>query len=105
MDLKTYARKNKAVLTDDPDGLLSTLQVAKRLVNESIKDGEPVTVVAAVHKALQMSAPKDEARAWWKTVRVLLKHTEQGKSSLAILTDAIAAQGRMNHQIKKRIPA
>lgn len=104
-DLKRFARKNNAVLTDDPDGLLSALQVTKRLITEGEKQGERYSVMTALNTAVPMAAPKDEARTWWSAMRVILRHTSIEKSTLAILADAIQAQGRVNLKIKARIPA
>lgn len=104
-NLKRFARRNKAVLTGDPDGLLATLQISRRLVNESLKAGEPITIRDAVDEAVKLSSPKDEARTWWAAVRVLLRNAEAGKSILNVLADACEAQGRMNAQIKKRVAA
>ncbi|QSM01102.1 hypothetical protein SEA_NANOSMITE_57 [Mycobacterium phage Nanosmite] len=103
--LKRYARKHKAVLTDDPDALLSTLQITKRLVSEAHQQGQPLSVAAALDTALEMSAPKDPARTWWSALRVIVRHNEPGKSNLAVLADAISDQGKVNHKIKQRIAA
>lgn len=103
--LRTLARKNHAVLTDDPDGLIATLQITKRLLDESMKAGTPTTIMIAVEHALEMSAPKDPHRTWWSTLRVILRNTTVEKSSLAILTDAIAGQGKTNRKIKQQIAA
>jgi hypothetical protein len=104
-DLKRAARKSNAVLTDDPEGLLATLQITKRLITEGRAQGENYSIYTAMNTAVGMAAPKDEARTWWKAMRVIIRNTESGKSSLAILADAIQGQGRVNALITKRIPA
>ncbi|QNJ56864.1 hypothetical protein SEA_REINDEER_54 [Mycobacterium phage Reindeer] len=103
--LKRFARKHNAVLTDDPDGLLSALQITKRLVTEANKDGAPLSVASALDQALIMAAPKDTVRTWWSALRVIIRHNEPGKSNLAVLADAISDQGKVNARIKKRIAA
>ncbi|QUU29252.1 hypothetical protein SSEA_SKINNY_53 [Mycobacterium phage Skinny] len=103
--LKRFARKHNAVLTDDPDGLLSTLQITKRLVTEANKDGQPLSVASALDQALDMSAPKDPVRTWWSALRVIVRNNEPGKSNLAVLADAISNQGTVNARIKKAVAA
>ncbi|MBB5167169.1 hypothetical protein [Mycobacterium sp. AZCC_0083] len=103
--LRRIARRNHAVLTDDPDGLISTLQITKRLLQESINAGEPVTIITALEYALEMSAPKDPHRTWWSALRVILRNTTVEKSTLAILADAIEGQGKTNRKIKQLIAA
>ncbi|AEK09971.1 hypothetical protein FDH96_gp059 [Mycobacterium phage Rey] len=103
--LKRYARKQNGVLTDDPDALLSALQITKRLVSEANAQGAPLSVAAALDTALGMAAPKDPARTWWSAIRLIVRHNETGKSNLAVLADAIQAQGKVNTKIKQRIAA
>jgi hypothetical protein len=104
-NLRRIARKNKSVLTDDPDALLSVLQITKRLVLEAKQSDGSLSIMDALAKALPMSSPKDQARTWWSALRVLHRNASQEKSSLAILADAIAAQGKTNAAIKKRVAA
>ena len=66
-----------------------------RVLDAVIGDGS-LTVMEALDTALPMAAPKDPVRTWWSATRVLLRHTEADKSSLAILSDAITAQGKTN---------
>lgn len=93
--LRRLTRQNKTVVASDPEGLMATLQVTKRLLSESV-DGEHLTIMEAVDKAIPMAAAKDSVRTWWAAMRVIFRHTEADKSSLAILSDAIAAQGKTN---------
>lgn len=80
---------------------MATLQVAKRLIGEAIRDGKPLSVIDAIRDASTKSAAVCEARTWWQAVRVVHKHTTADKSSLEILSDAIAAQGKTNIYAKK----
>lgn len=75
---------------------MATLQVTKRLVSEAIQAEEPLSIIDALDHAIPMAAAKCAHRTWWQAVRVVLKHTGEGKSSLAILADSIAAQGKLN---------
>jgi hypothetical protein len=93
--LRRIARKNNAVITSDPDGLMATLQVVKRLISEST-NGVHLTIMEALDKAVPMAAPKDPVRAWWAALKVIFRNTTADKSTLQILSDAIAGQGRTN---------
>lgn len=105
LKLRKLARKNHAVVASDPDGLLSTLQVTKRLLTDSQKNGTPTTIMIALENALDMSAPKDRVRTWWATYRVLYRNTAVDKSSHAILSDAIKGQGTVNQKIAQGVAA
>lgn len=94
--LRRVARKNRAVITADPEGLMAALQVTQRLVREAIANEQKLSIIDALTQAIPMSAAKCPARTWWQATSVLLRNTAEGKSSLAILSDAIAAQGKTN---------
>lgn len=94
--LRRFARKQKAIVCGDPDGVLAVLQITKRLVGESLHKGAPLSVVQAMDHAIPMASPKDPVRARHYTLRILMRHTEMNKSALSVLADAIAAQGKTN---------
>ena len=94
--LRRAARRNKAVASADPDGLLSALQVTKRLVLEGHRSDNNVSIIDALSRAVGMAAPVDDGRTFWAAVRVIVRHTSPEKSSLEILSDAIEAQGKTN---------
>jgi hypothetical protein len=99
--LLRYARKHKGVITNDPDAVLGTLQIAKRLFMESLTKPPALTVIQAVDRAIPLAAPKDPVRVRRYVIRVLLKHTHVKASPLTVLTDAIAAQGKVNSRQAK----
>lgn len=95
--LKRLARKNKAVISDDPDGLLSALQIAKRLMGEHHR----LSLHEAVTLAVGMAAPKDEYRVWFQAVRAVMRHApavppKDRKELIDVLTETIKDQGRVN---------
>ena len=94
--LRKVARRNNAVISADPDALLSVLQVTKRLVLEGHQSGNQISIIDALHRAVPMSAPVDPVRTFWSALRVIVRHTTVDKSSMEILADAIAAQGSTN---------
>lgn len=94
--LRRVARRNKAVISADPDGLMAALQVTKRLVTEAHRDDRSLSIIEALGQAVGMAAPVDDGRTFWAAVRVIVRHTSVEKSSLEILSDAIEAQGRTN---------
>lgn len=94
--LKRVARRNNAVISADPEALMSALQVTKRLVIEGHQSDQQISIVDALGKAVHMAAARDTVRTWWSAVRVIVRHTSVDKSSLEILADAIKAQGRTN---------
>lgn len=99
--LRRVARREKGVVTSDPEGVLATLQVAKRLIGESVGSGTNLTVMEAFDKAIPMASVKDPVRVWWSCVKVFIRHAEPDKSTLATLADAIAAQGKTNTYASK----
>lgn len=94
--LRRTVRRNKAVVSADPDGLMAALQVTKRLVLEGHRSDNNISIIDALGKAVHQAAAVDPVRTWWSAVRVIVRHTSTEKSSLEILTDAIEAQGRTN---------
>ena len=94
--LRREARKTGAVITDDPGGVLAALQITKRLVTEARAKKRSTSILPALDQAIPLASVKDPVRAWWASTRILLRHTTAGKSNLAILTDAIEAQGKLN---------
>jgi formate dehydrogenase assembly factor FdhD len=94
--LRRVARRNNAVISADPEALMSALQVTKRLVTEGHQSGNQVSIIDALTKAVHMAAAVDTVRTWWSGVRVIVRHTSVDKSSLEILADAIQYQGMTN---------
>lgn len=94
--LKRNARKNNGIITGDPDGLLATLQVAKRLFMQALQTGPTISVVQAVDQAIPMASAKDPVRVRHYALRVLMRNTQAGKSPLSVLSDSILGQGKTN---------
>lgn len=94
--LKRKARRNGAVVSSDPEALMSALQVTKRLVLEGHQSDNQISIIDALHKAIPMSAPVDAVRTFWSALRVIVRHTSVEKSSMEILADAIQGQGTTN---------
>lgn len=91
--------------TNDPDGVMAVLQIARRL----IADEGDMAVYAVLDEAVQMAAPKDDAIAWWAAHYAILSQVpyqfktigeysaQAGHGNLVALFDAaILAQGKMN---------
>lgn len=98
--------------TDDPDGVIAVLMVARRLLQE---DGNNY-VYSALNDALPMAVPKDQGIAWWAAHHALASalpdghktlggYVHDGKAShddvLALFDRAIANQATMNAVVRK----
>jgi hypothetical protein len=94
--LKRFARKQNGIICNDPEGLHATLQIAKRLFTEALANGPALTVVQAVDRAIPMASPKCPVKVRHYALRVLIRNTTLGKSPLAVLADAVVAQGKVN---------
>jgi hypothetical protein len=66
--VRRLSRKNGVKVTSDPVGVVSTLQIAKRLIGERKDKG----LYPALDEALEMSAPQDRARTWWSAHRAVV---------------------------------
>ena len=86
---------------------MATLQIAKRLLSERNDKG----IYPALDEALEMSAAKDRARAWWAAHRAIVDALPDGFSTIGdytmlsgttvedceeLLARAILAQGSAN---------
>lgn len=109
-NLRRLARKLGVKRTDDPDGVIATLQVARRLV----KDHGYLPVEAVGRASAEFAAPVDDARAFWAAHYALtmaglrkglgvveLNHAEID-ALLPIFDDAIKAQGEFNLKGRKK---
>lgn len=115
-------RKFGAKKTDDPDGVMAVLQIAKRLLSErGNKD-----IYIALDEALDMAVPKDRARTWWGAHRAIVHALPDGFLTIGdytilsgttsddvvrLLERAVLAQGSVNlagaklskHSLKKKV--
>lgn len=95
--------------TDDPDGVLAVLQIARRLVSEGDS-----AVYATLDDAIQLASPKDHALAWWAAHRALFSslpsgfrtlgeftHEADKEDLLKVFDRAINKQGTMNAAVRK----
>lgn len=93
--------------TDDPDGVLALIQIARRLLAE---EGSTF-VYSALNDAAEMAYPKDAGRAWWAAHHALISAMPDGYKTLgdyvhggsashedvlALFDAAIKNQGTMN---------
>ena len=105
-------RKFGAKKTDDPEGVMAVLLVGKRLIGER----NDKSVYVALDEALDLSAPKDRARAWWAAHRALRHALPAGFTTIGeyamvdstttedcveLFTRAILAQGSVNQIVAK----
>lgn len=105
--LQKLRRELGAKPTDDPEGVLAVLQVARRLLAE---DGTRF-VYSALNDAIPMAYPKDAGIAWWAAHHALCcalpdghktlgGYVHDGNASheevLALFDTAIKNQGTMN---------
>lgn len=110
--LRRFQRKVGAHAPGDPDGVLSTLQIARRL----LKERGDKAIYPALDEALEMSIPLDRARAWWTAHRALVNSLPPGFSALgdyamlpsttvedldALMLSAIRNQGMVNVMLAK----
>lgn len=95
--------------TNDPDGVMASLQIARRLIN----DGD-TAVYSVMDDATRLAAPKDHAIAWWAAHHALISALPTGVKTLgqfsvqssseelvALFDTAIKNQGTMNAAIRK----
>lgn len=107
MNVLEKIQRKRAKRIGDPEGVLSTLQVARRLLSERGDKG----VYPALDDSLSMSVPKDRARAWWAAHRALINALPGGHRTigeflwlsstsvedvLAVFDRAIKLQGEAN---------
>lgn len=108
-DLKRLARKLGVRKSDDPEGSIAVLQVARRLV----QDHGYTAVHALNESADKYAAPIDPSRAFWAAhyalttagLRSGLKYSEISDAEIDVLLpifdQAIQNQGKMNMEAKK----
>lgn len=78
MKLSIRKRKTGTKTLGDPEGVMATLQVARRLIAE----WGNTAVYPALEEALPMSAPKDRGRAWWGAHREVNRALPAGYSNV-----------------------
>lgn len=77
MDFVKLSLRKKKVLAD-PGGVMATLQGMRRLL---VEWGNKA-VYPALDESLEMAVPKDRARAWWATHRVLVAALPAGYGTI-----------------------
>jgi hypothetical protein len=82
--LNQLQRKLGVKRTDDPDAVVATLLVAKRLVSE----GFPV--YESLAQACKMAAAKDDARVWWASHRAINSRLCEGMYNIFDLDRALS---------------
>lgn len=110
--LRRLQRKAGAHAPGDPDGVLATLQIARRL----LKERGNKAIYPALDEALEKSDPTDRARAWWTAHRAIVNALPDGFRTLgdytdldsttvedvdAVLLSAIRNQGMLNVALAK----
>jgi len=107
--IQRLKRKLGVKATSDPDGVLASLQIARRLVNEG-----DTAVYSVMDDATRLAAPKDHAIAWWAAHHALTSALPADAKSLgdftirasheelvALFDTAIKNQGKMNAAMLK----
>lgn len=100
-------RGNRSKRMGDPDGVMATLQGARRLLVERGDKG----LYPVLDGAVEIAVPKDRARAWWSAHRALINALPSGYRTmgdylmmsgtthddvLAVFDRAIAVQASAN---------
>lgn len=107
--IQKLKRKLGVKATTDPDGVMAVLQISRRLTAEG-----DTAIYGVMEDALSMSAPKDDAVAWWAAHHALSTALPEGYKSLgefsvrasqeemlALFDVAIKNQGTMNLYMAK----
>lgn len=85
MVLVKALRRNNVARTKrmgDPDGVMATLQIARRLLSERTDKG----VYPALDEGLDLAAPKDRSRAWWAAHRAVIDALPEGFTTIGDFT-------------------
>lgn len=99
--IKRLSRKLGAKPTQDPDGVIATLEIARRLINED----PDITPWDALRQAAdRYASPKDPVKAFWAAWRVYVNavaNVVDGSDPSEALKLAADRQGQMNQLVKK----
>ena len=78
--------------TDDPDGVMAVLQIARRLISD---EGD-TAIYAVLDDAIRMAAPRDHAKAWWTAHYALQSQLPTGFQTLGEFSTQVSTESLVN---------